>query len=87
MIRVFSVVAVVDLFAFVGPLSLFLLLLVCINDEALEVKNWSAAAGGILFGFLRLDFGFAAVNKTTKSIKIFQFGPQTNHSRVLLCRL
>jgi len=27
----------------------------CITDEALEVKNWSAAAGGILVDFLRLD--------------------------------
>jgi len=65
-------VAVVDLFAFEVPLSLLLLLLVCITDEALEVKNWSAAAGGILFDFLRLDFGFSAVNKTTKSIEIAQ---------------
>jgi hypothetical protein len=34
-----------------------------------------------LFDFLRLDFGFSAVNKTTKSIKNGWFGPQTNHSQ------
>jgi hypothetical protein len=36
-------------------LSSLLLLFLCIKGEALEVKNWSAAAGGILVDFLRLD--------------------------------
>jgi hypothetical protein len=44
-----------------------LLLLLCINDEALEVKNWSAAAGGILDVFFASGYGRLSIRQKVKN--------------------